>query len=276
MRVLIVGGGGREHALAWAVARSPRVTAVFAAPGNGGTAGLGTNVDVAATDLDGLLALAKTEAIDLTIVGPEAPLINGIVDRFHDAGFRCYGPARSAARLEGSKVFAKEFMQRHGIPTADFRVFEDAGAAREFVETRSAPMVIKADGLAAGKGVYVVDSNDDAVRAVDEIMVQSKFGDAGSRVVVEDFLSGEEVSVHAVCAGTKALVLPSSQDHKRVHDGDSGPNTGGMGAYAPVPSFSASDMTEVYDRVIAPTLRGMESDGNPFAGTLYAGLMRTS
>jgi len=257
------------------MSRSPKVTAVFAAPGNGGTAGLGTNVDIAATDIDALLAFVAANAIDLVVVGPEAPLVAGIVDRFEQAGVLCYGPRRDAARLEGSKVFAKEFMKRHGIPTAAFEVFDDAAAARTHVVSRSAPMVIKADGLAAGKGVYVVDSNDDAVAAIDEIMVNAKFGEAGARVIVEDCLVGEEVSVHAVCADNKALVLPGSQDHKRAFDGDRGPNTGGMGAYSPVPGFGETEMDEVRRTVIEPTLRGMEAEGSPFSGTLYAGLMRT-
>jgi len=275
LKVLIVGGGGREHALAWAVNRSPKVTAVFAAPGNGGTAELGTNVDIAAADIDALLKFAAESAIDLVVVGPEAPLVDGIVDRFEQAGMRCYGPRRDAARLEGSKVFAKEFMKRHGIPTAAFEVFDDAAAARAHVASRSAPMVIKADGLAAGKGVYVVGSTHDAVAAIEEIMVTAKFGEAGARVIVEDCLVGEEVSVHAVCAGQKALLLPSSQDHKRVFDGDSGPNTGGMGAYSPVPGFGDAEMEAVRRTVIEPTLRGMEAEASPFSGTLYAGLMRT-
>lgn len=275
MKVLIVGGGGREHALAWAVSRSPKVSDVFAAPGNGGTAGLGTNLDIAATDIDALLEFASGNGIDLVVVGPEAPLVAGIVDRFEATGIRCYGPRRAAAQLEGSKVFAKEFMKRHGIATAAFEVFDDAEAARAHVRARSAPMVVKADGLAAGKGVYVVDSNADAVAAVDEIMVAGKFGEAGACVIVEDCLAGEEVSVHAVCAGNDALILPGSQDHKRAFDGDSGPNTGGMGAYSPVPGFGAAEMDEVRRTIIQPTLRGMASEGCPFSGTLYAGLMRT-
>ena len=275
MKVLIVGGGGREHALAWAVSRSPKVTAIYAAPGNGGTADLGTNLDISATDIDALLEFARGNGVDLVVVGPEAPLVDGIVDRFEAAGIRCYGPRREAARLEGSKVFAKEFMKRHGVPTAAFEVFHDADAARAHVAARNVPMVIKADGLAAGKGVYVVDSNDDAVVAIDEIMVAGKFGEAGACVIVEDCLVGEEVSVHAVCAGSDALILPSSQDHKRAFDGDSGPNTGGMGAYSPVPGFGEEELSEVRRTVIEPTLRGMSAEGSPFSGTLYAGLMRT-
>ncbi|MDH3198112.1 MAG: phosphoribosylamine--glycine ligase, partial [Candidatus Krumholzibacteria bacterium] len=243
--------------------------------GNGGTAGVAVNVQIAADDIDRLAALAREEAVDLTVVGPEAPLVAGIVDRFADEGLHCYGPRRAAARLEGSKVFAKEFMRRHGIPTAAFAVFDDAEAARVHVRARSAPMVVKADGLAAGKGVTVAATREEALRAVDEAMVGGRFGEAGRRVLVEDCLAGEEVSIHAVCAGTDYLLLPSSQDHKRALDGDRGPNTGGMGAYAPVPSFGEREMAAVRERVVEPTLAGMAADGSPFTGTLYAGLMRT-
>ena len=273
---MVVGGGGREHALAWALGRSRHVDRVYVAPGNGGTAGVGKNVDVAATDVDELAAFAADRAIDLTVVGPEAPLMAGITDRFRRDGLRCFGPTAGAARLEGSKVFAKEFMARYAIPSADFQVFDDAEAARSHVLERETPMVIKADGLAAGKGVYVTATNEEAAAAVDEIMVDGKFGGAGARVVVEDCLEGEEVSVHAICAGGRALLLPSSQDHKRVFDGDQGPNTGGMGAYAPVPSFSDEDRDEVYQSVIIRVLEGMEEEGTPFHGVLYAGLMCTA
>jgi len=275
VKVLVVGGGGREHALAWAVRRSAHVDRIFAAPGNGGTAGLAVNVEIAADDVDALAAFARAESIDLTVVGPEAPLVAGIVDSFADQGLCCYGPRRAAARLEGSKVFAKEFMRRHGIPTAAFAVFDDAEAASVHVRARSAPMVVKADGLAAGKGVTVAATREEALRAVEEAMVEGRFGKAGSRVLIEDCLAGEEVSVHAVCAGTNYLLLPSSQDHKRAFDGDRGPNTGGMGAYAPVPSFGEREMAAVRARVVEPTLAGMAAEGCPFTGTLYAGLMRT-
>ncbi len=275
MKVLIVGGGGREHALAWALARSPRVDCVYAAPGNGGTALVGENVDIGANDVDRLLEFARENDVDLTVVGPEAPLMEGIVDRFEEAGLCCYGPRADAARLEGSKVFAKEFMKRHGIPTADFAVFTDADSAKEYVAGRGAPIVVKADGLAAGKGVIVAATVEEATAAIDDIMVKRAFGAAGDRVLVEDCLEGDEVSVHAICAGGRALILPSSQDHKRVGEGDKGPNTGGMGAYAPVPSFSDAEMRDVRETVIEPTLRGMAADGVEFSGTLYAGLMRT-
>jgi len=278
VRVLIVGSGGREHALAWALARSPRVEQVFSAPGNGGTRLVGVNVDIAATDVERLVAFARDNAIDLTVVGPEAPLMAGIVDRFRDEGLVCYGPRADAARLEGSKVFAKQFMSRHGVPTAGFRVFPagEVEAAREYVSRVGAPVVVKADGLAAGKGVIVAATVEEAHKAIDDILVEGVFGAAGEKVVVEECLVGDEVSVHAICAGTRALLLPSSQDHKRVFDGDHGPNTGGMGAIAPVPSFTARDADEVRRTVIGPTLRGLVSEGIEFTGTLYAGLMRTN
>jgi phosphoribosylamine--glycine ligase len=276
VNVMIVGGGGREHALAWAVSRSPRVDKVYAAPGNGGTASVGENVDVGADDLDALVAFARDHQVGLTVVGPEGPLIQGVVDRFQEAGLLCYGPRAEAARLEGSKVFAKEFMARHGIPTADFRVFSREDEARAHVSERGAPLVVKADGLAAGKGVFVAETHEEALGAIDAVMVERRFGAAGDRVVIEDRLEGEEVSVHAICAGGRALVLPSSQDHKRVGEGDRGPNTGGMGAYAPVPSFTEREMAAVRERIVEPTLEGLAADGISYSGTLYAGLMRTA
>lgn len=276
MKVLIVGGGGREHALAWGVSRSPRVDRVYAAPGNGGTAQVGENVDIAATDTDRLVAFAADRSIDLTVVGPEAPLMAGVVDTFQKAGLRCYGPRAEAARLEGSKAYAKEFMRRHGVPTAEFEVFAGVAEARAYVSRCGTPVVIKADGLAAGKGVVVAATVEEAHRALDEIMVKKAFGTAGDRVVVEECLVGEEVSVHAICAGERAALLPASQDHKRALDGDRGPNTGGMGAYAPVPSFTAGDMDLVRETIIEPTLRGLVADGIEYTGTLYAGLMMTT
>jgi len=276
VKVLIVGGGGREHALAWALSASPSVDAVFAAPGNGGTALVGENVDIGASDIERLVSFARDRGIDLTVVGPEAPLVEGIVDRFAEEGMACYGPRRAAARLEGSKVFAKEFMARNGIPTAPFSVFDDPADAKAYIEQREGPVVVKADGLAAGKGVIVASTAAAATRAIDEIMVEKAFGAAGDRVVVEDRLEGEEVSVHAICAGARALLLPASQDHKRAFDGDEGPNTGGMGAYAPVPSFGDADMERVRETIIEPTLRALAAEGIHYTGTLYAGLMRTA
>ncbi len=275
MNVLVVGAGGREHALAWALRRSPRVDSIWVAPGNAGTPSVAENVDIPATDIDRLAAFARERGVGLTVVGPEAPLIAGIVDRFRADGLACYGPTAAAARLEGSKAFAKEFMQRHGVPTAAFAVFDDAARAREFARTLTPPIVIKADGLAAGKGVVIAPDHDDAARIIDDMLIEKRFGASGDRVVVEEFVAGEEVSVHAVCAGDRALLLPSSQDHKRAFDGDAGPNTGGMGAIAPVPWISAADLETVRRRVIQPVLGGMIAEGSPFTGTLYAGLMWT-
>jgi phosphoribosylamine--glycine ligase len=275
LRVLVVGSGGREHALAWAIARSRGVEALFVAPGNGGTAGIAENVPIAGDDVDALVDFAGKARVDLTVIGPEAPLVMGIVDRFQAAGRRCFGPTRAAARLEGSKVFAKEFMRRHGIPTADFAVFEGAKQAKAYVRSTGAPIVVKADGLAAGKGAIVAETVSEAEKAIDEIMVEKQFGAAGDRVVIEECLQGEEVSIHAVCGGEGAVLLPSSQDHKRIFDNDEGPNTGGMGAYAPVPRVGADMRKHIFDTVVVPTLRGMQAEGSPFAGVLYAGLMMT-
>jgi phosphoribosylamine--glycine ligase len=274
LKILVIGSGAREHALAWALRRSPGSPALFVAPGNAGTSTVAENVPLAADDLAALVEFARREAIDLTVVGPEGPLMLGIVDRFREAGLDCYGPMRAAARLEGSKAFAKEFMQRHGIPTARFAVFDDATAAREFARELGAPVVIKADGLAAGKGVVVAPDLDTAFAAIDDMLVAGRFGASGRRVVVEEFVAGEEVSVHAVCAGASGVLL-CSQDHKRALDGDRGPNTGGMGAIAPVPWITPADMARVRDTVITPVLKGMQAEGAPFTGTLYAGLMWT-
>jgi len=276
LKILIIGSGAREHALAWALRRSPGVTRVFVAPGNAGTASAAENVAIAADDLAALVTFARREAVDLTVVGPEGPLMLGLVDRFRDAGLDCYGPTQAAARLEGSKAFAKEFMHRNGIPTATFSVFEDATAAKAFASELGAPVVVKADGLAAGKGVVVAPDLDTAFRAIDAMLVEGRFGASGQRVVVEEFLEGEEVSVHAVCAGVDSVLLPSSQDHKRAHDGDRGPNTGGMGAIAPVPWITPADLELVRSSIITPVLAGMHAEGATFTGTLYAGLMWTA
>lgn len=275
MKVLVVGSGGREHALAWAIARSSGVEGLHVAPGNAGTAAIARNVDIPATDVEALVGFAHEHRIDLTVIGPEAPLNAGIVDRFRAAGLVCYGPVAAAARLEGSKAFAKEFMLRRGIPTAAFAVFDIAARAKAFARTLGLPVVIKADGLAAGKGVIIAATTGEADRAIDGMLVDRQFGDSGGRVVVEEFLAGEEVSVHAMCDGDRAVLLPSSQDHKRAHDGDTGPNTGGMGAIAPVPWMTDDDMRLVQRTVIQPVLDGMIAEGTPFTGTLYAGLMWT-
>jgi len=274
MKVLIVGGGGREHALAWKCARSLRVSQVFVAPGNAGTALEPNvkNVDIAADDLDGLLDFANAEAIDLSIIGPEGPLVAGIVDKFAAAGRRCFGPTRAAARLEGSKAFTKDFLRRHGIPTAAYRVFDRDSFDAEQIRSQKLPIVVKADGLAAGKGVLVCDSHEAAIIAATG-MLDGAFGTAGHRVVIEEFLSGEEISFIVMAHDQQVLPLATSQDHKRRDDGDCGPNTGGMGAYSPAPLVDADLHARIMREVIAPTLRGLRADGNPYTGFLYAGLM---
>ena len=275
MQILIIGGGGREHALAWKCAQSPRVDAVLVAPGNAGTAAQPRceNVAVAAEDVEALLALALERAVDLTIVGPEAPLVAGIVDRFRDEGLRIFGPDAAAARLEGSKDFTKAFLARHGIPTADYRTFTDVGAAESYIRQRGAPVVVKADGLAAGKGVTVAFSVDEAAAAARACLSAGAFGDAGRKVVVEDFLQGEEVSFICMVGGGRALALASSQDHKARDDGDRGPNTGGMGAYSPAPLVDRALHRRIMDEVIGPTIRGLAAEGMDYTGFLYAGLM---
>ncbi|MEO7726568.1 MAG: phosphoribosylamine--glycine ligase [Burkholderiales bacterium] len=273
MKLLVVGGGGREHALAWKLARSPRVSKVFVAPGNAGTAledGV-ENIDI--TDHAKLIRFARSEQIALTVVGPEAPLAAGIVDAFQAEGMRIFGPTQRAAQLESSKDFAKAFMQRHRIPTAAYQTFTDAQAAHQYLDSRGAPIVIKADGLAAGKGVVVAADVKEAHAAVDMMLVDNKMGAAGSRVVIEDFLDGEEASFIVMVDGRHALALASSQDHKRLQDGDVGPNTGGMGAYSPAPVVTPSVHAKVMREVIKPAIAGMAQDGMPFVGFLYAGLM---
>lgn len=275
MKVLIVGGGGREHALAWKVAGSCHVNAVYVAPGNAGTelADNISNVAIDVTNIDELAAFAQDNGIDLTIVGPEQPLVAGIVDRFQAIGLKIFGPRASAARLEGSKAFCKEFLQRHQIPTADYRVFNDADKAKDYIETRSAPMVVKADGLAAGKGVIIAESHEEALKAVDDMLQQGRFGNAGNMVVIEDFLIGEELSYICMVDGDSVLPLATSQDHKARNDGDTGPNTGGMGAYSPASGDTPELQEQVMEKIIVPTVRGMIADGNRFTGFLYAGLM---
>jgi phosphoribosylamine--glycine ligase len=273
MKLLVIGAGGREHALAWKLARSPRVQKVFAAPGNGGTATENGVENVALSAIPELVAFAKKEKIHLTVVGPEAPLADGIVDAFRDAGLRIFGPTRAAAQLEASKDFAKSFMARHGIPTARYRTFEAAEAAKRYVAERGAPIVVKADGLAAGKGVVVASSVAQAHDAIDQIMTRKSLGAAGERLVIEDFLEGEEASFIVMCDGAHALALATSQDHKRLRDGDAGPNTGGMGAYSPAPVVTPEIHARVMREIIVPTIQGMAQEGTPYAGFLYAGLM---
>jgi phosphoribosylamine--glycine ligase len=275
MKVLVIGGGGREHALAWKLKQSPRVSEVIVAPGNAGTArepGV-RNADVAVTDLDGLLKLARDEGIALTVVGPEVPLVAGVVDRFRDAGLRIYGPRAIAAQLEGSKAFAKDFLQRHSIPTAYYAVFTELEPALAYVRQHGAPIVIKADGLAAGKGVVVALTQADAELALHDMLGAHSFGDASARVVIEEFLDGEEASYIVMSDGSHALPMASSQDHKRRDEGDLGPNTGGMGAYSPAPVVTPQVEQRILKEVIEPTLHGMALESAPFIGFLYAGLM---
>ena len=273
MKILVVGSGGREHALAWRLAQSPRVQMVYVAPGNGGTAREHNLVNLPIANLETLAAFAEREKVAFTVVGPEAPLAAGIVDLFREKGLRIFGPTRAAAQLESSKDFAKAFMKRHGIPTADYETFADAKAAHDYVNRRGAPIVIKADGLAAGKGVVVATTLDEAHAAIDAMLVDNSMGDAGARVVIEDFLEGEEASFIVMVDGRHVLPLASSQDHKRLRDGDQGPNTGGMGAYSPAPVVTPDIHARVLREIIKPTVEGMAADGIPFTGFLYAGLM---
>ncbi|HMN45767.1 MAG TPA: phosphoribosylamine--glycine ligase [Povalibacter sp.] len=274
MKVLIIGSGGREHALAWKVVQSPRVAAVFVAPGNAGTAlePRVKNVDIASDDVPALVAFAKQEQIDLTIVGPEAPLVIGVTDAFESAGLKCFGPRKAAAQLEGSKAFTKDFLTRHGIPTAAFATFTKSSFDPSWVRAQRAPLVVKADGLAAGKGVIICETQEEAVRSA-QAMFEGQFGAAGDKVVVEEFLEGEEASFIAIVSGTDILPLATSQDHKRRDDADQGPNTGGMGAYSPAPVVTPEIHARVMREVMEPTVRGLISDGTPYCGFLYAGLM---
>ncbi|ATJ81735.1 phosphoribosylamine--glycine ligase [Halomonas beimenensis] len=275
MKVLIIGGGGREHALAWKVAQSPRVETVYVAPGNAGTArepGL-ENVAIGAEDLDGLVRFARDEAVELTIVGPEAPLVAGVVDRFREAGLAIFGPTAGAAQLEGSKAFTKDFLARHAIPSAEYRTFVAVEPALAYLAEKGAPIVIKADGLAAGKGVIVAMTQEEAEAAVRDMLEANAFGDAGARVVIEDFLEGEEASFIVMVDGDTVLPMATSQDHKRAYDDDQGPNTGGMGAYSPAPVVTGEVFERIMDRVIRPTVQGMAEEGHPYTGFLYAGLM---
>jgi len=275
MKILVIGSGGREHALAWKLARSPRVDEVIVAPGNAGTAREPRmrNADVSATDVDGLLNLAQDEHIDFTVVGPEAPLVAGVVDKFRAAGLRVFGPTAAAAQLEGSKSFTKDFLARHRIPTAHYAVFTELQPALEYVRKHGAPIVIKADGLAAGKGVVVAMTVAEAEHALTDMLGAHAFGDASARVVIEEFLEGEEASYIVMSDGTHYVPMASSQDHKRIGDGDTGPNTGGMGAYSPAPVVTPEVERRIREEIIEPTLRGMAIERAPFTGFLYAGLM---
>jgi len=275
MKVLVIGSGGREHALAWKLAQSRRVSEVLVAPGNAGTATEAKcrNVDVPASDIDALLALVEREGVSVTVVGPEGPLVNGVVDRFREKKHRIFGPTAAAAQLEGSKAYAKNFLARHGIPTAHYAVFTEADAALEYVQEKGAPIVIKADGLAAGKGVIVAMTLAEAEAAITDMLSDYAFGAAGARVVIEEFLDGEEASFISMVDGKHALAMATSQDHKRVGDRDTGPNTGGMGAYSPAPVVTPDVHARIMREVVEPTVQGMIADGIPFTGFLYAGLM---
>ena len=278
MKILLVGSGGREHTLAWKLSQSTRVTELYAAPGNAGISAVAQTISIDSNDLDGLLEFARSHKIDLTIVGPEAPLVAGIVDQFRKSGLAAFGPSSSAARLEGSKSFAKEFMARHQIPTAAFAVYDSADEAEKSLKSGrfSFPVVVKADGLAAGKGVFICQTLDQALEAVDATMRARTLGAAGDRVVVEDCLQGEEASFMVLSDGATVTPLVPSQDHKQIFEGDTGPNTGGMGAYSMDGLLSEATQQEVLDRIIHPTIQGMAAEGQPFQGILYAGLMLTS
>jgi phosphoribosylamine--glycine ligase len=273
MKLLVIGSGGREHAMAWKLAQSPRVQKVFVAPGNGGTATESGLENIGIASFAELIDFTRKEQIHLTVVGPEAPLSAGIVDAFHEQGLKIFGPSRSAAQLEASKDYAKRFMQRHGLPTARYATFSDAAQAKAYVQQQGAPIVIKADGLAAGKGVVVAATIAEATAAIDLMLVENKLGEAGARVVIEEFLEGEEASFIVMADGVHALPLATSQDHKRLQDGDRGPNTGGMGAYSPAPVVTPQLHARVMREIIQPAIAGMAKDGAPYTGFLYAGLM---
>lgn len=273
MKILVVGSGGREHALLWALHRSPQKTELYAAPGNGGTIEIATNVPIRAEDIDGLVSFARREGIDMVVVGPEAPLALGLVDRLQEVGIPAFGPTAAAARIESSKAFSKQFMREHGIPTGDFAIFTDYASARAYLEAHPAPIVVKADGLAAGKGAFVCHTDEEAQEALRAIMVERRFGSAGDRVVIEEYLTGQEVSVLAFVDGERVEPMILSQDHKAAYDGDRGPNTGGMGCYAPAKILSQPMLQRVVDQVLQPAVDGLRAMGTPYVGVLYAGLM---
>ena len=273
MKVLVVGGGGREHALVWKIAQSPLVEKIYCAPGNPGIAGLADCVHIPADDIEALHDFARAEKIDLTVVGPEVPLTMGIVDRFQASSLEIFGPNQMAACIEGSKSFSKDLMAKYAIPTADYQTFTERDAAVAYIKAQGAPIVVKADGLAAGKGVIVAMSEEEAIAAVDDIMLDKVFGAAGASVVIEEFMDGEEASFFAFTDGRNILPLASSQDHKRAFDNDEGPNTGGMGAYSPAPVVTAALHDEIVETIVKPTIAGMASDGCPYSGILYVGLM---
>lgn len=274
MNVLVVGGGGREHALTWKICQSPLVEKVYCAPGNAGTASVAENVPIGADKIEDLIQFAQENNVELTVVGPEQPLVLGIVDAFEAKGLRAFGPSAKAAQLEGSKAFSKDLMKKYRIPTADYQVFDSADAAKNYIDSVG-PVAVKADGLAAGKGVSICMDSESAKKAVDEIMEKKAFGDAGSKIVIEEFLVGEELSLLAFTDGKTVLPLDSAQDHKQAYDGDKGPNTGGMGAFSPAPIFTPELKERVMNEIMIPAVRGMEADGIVYKGLLYAGLMLT-
>ncbi|MCH2275236.1 phosphoribosylamine--glycine ligase [Thalassospira sp.] len=273
MKVLVVGGGGREHALCWAIAKSPRLTKLWCAPGNAGIADSAQCVAISDSDIDGLVKFATDNAVDLVVVGPEAPLVAGLVDALDAVGIKSFGCSKAAAQLEGSKGFMKDMVAKFGVPSAAYGRFTKPEDARAFVEKHGAPIVVKTDGLAAGKGVTICQTVDEALAAIDECMVGGKFGDAGAELVIEEFMTGEEASFFAVCDGENVIPLIAAQDHKAVGEGDTGPNTGGMGAYSPAPVFTKSVEDKVMEQIIVPTVKGMAAEGHPFKGVLFAGLM---
>jgi len=275
MRVLVIGSGGREHALVWKIKQSPKVEKIFCAPGNAGTSEIADNIPIAADDIGGLLRFALKKEIGLTVVGPEQPLVMGIVDQFELKGLRIFGPNAIAAELEGSKSFSKDIMQKYGLPTAEYKIFTSAESATKYIQAKNCPLVVKADGLAAGKGVLLCRSSREALAAVDTIMRQRLFGEAGDQIVVEEFLEGQEISVLAFSDGQTVLLMDSAQDHKAVYDGDIGPNTGGMGAYSPAPVFTEIMQQKVRDKIMLPMVRAMQQEGRIYKGILYAGLMLT-
>jgi phosphoribosylamine---glycine ligase len=275
MNVLVIGGGGREHALAWKISQSPRVKQVFVAPGNAGTAQVGRNVGVKLSELDQLLHFVQNESVDLTVVGPDDVLAAGIVDLFEDAGLRIFGPCKEAARLESSKSYAKRFMVRHGIPTARFGEFESSQEAKRALSEFGFPVAVKADGLALGKGVVIAQDRHQAETAIEDMIDRGRYGEAGRKVVVEEFLSGAECSVHALVDGRSYLLFPTAQDHKQLHDGNQGPNTGGMGAFSPSPQLDAAFLSEIREKILDPFIRGIQEDQLRFRGLLFPGLMLT-
>ena len=275
MQVLVIGGGGREHALVWKIKQSPRVKKIYCAPGNAGTGEIAENIAIAADDIKSLLEFALQKEIGLTVVGPEQPLVMGIVDQFEEKGLRIFGPNARAAELEGSKSFAKDIMAKYGLPTAEYKTFSSADHAAEYIKFKNCPLVIKADGLAAGKGVLLCQTADEALAAVDSIMGKKSFGKAGNQIVVEEFLQGQEVSVLAFSDGKTVLLMDSAQDHKAAYDGDKGPNTGGMGAYSPAPVFTEIMRQKVRDQIMLPMISAMQQESRPFKGILYAGFMLT-